>query len=240
MSPGTPPRTTKSAGEPSLRDSLVVLAHELRNPLMLIRTEVALLRRDNVHRASVVESCAVVDHQLNQLAALIEDVVGLARLEDGERHDAQRRLDARDLIHATVSAIAAVVETREIGLVVDVGDDPLTVLGNPVRLTQALTNLLTNAAKFTDPGGTIIVIASGDKHWVEVSIRDTGRGIPMEALDAVFTPFVRGASSTAVEGSGIGLAVAHHVIAAHGGSLQGKSEGLGLGSEFVIRLPAAG
>lgn len=233
----TPPRTTLSAGEPSLRDSLVVLAHELRNPLMLIRTEIALLRRENGDRSNVLETCSIVDQQLTQLGALIEDVVGLASLDNGDQNGTVRRLDLRDVVRCTVSGITALVETQNLSLAVDTGTEALTVCGNAVRLSQALVNILTNAAKFTDPGGTIIVLAAREEEWVRVSVRDTGRGMPGDFPPPAADPTVRAA--VGAQGSGIGLAVAQYVIAAHGGSLHGKSAGLGLGSEFVIRLPAA-
>lgn len=236
MGTGTPSRTTKSAGAPALHDSLVVLAHELRNPLMLIRAEIAMLRRDNPARPSVLESCAVVDHQLTQLAALVGDVARMAGNREELLED-MPELDLRHLIHGTIADVTGLVESRGVELAVDVGPDPLLVRGSAVRLTQALTNLLVNAAKFTEPGGAIVVIAGLECDWIEVSIRDTGCGIPVEVLDAVFDPFVR--ASTSDDGSGIGLVVAQRVVAAHGGSLQGRSDGVGQGSEFIIRLPPA-
>jgi signal transduction histidine kinase len=233
-----PLRTTQSTNTPPVRDSLLILAHELRNPLMLIRTEVALLRRQHVDRPSVAEGCAIIDQQLNQLSELIRDVAGVATPPTGAEAQSAQPLDVRDLLKATADAVTGLAIARSVHLEIDTGAHPLMVCGNAVRLTQALTNLMTNAAKFTDSGGAIIVVGRREGDWNQVSIRDTGRGMSADSLRKLFDP-PAGLTVAPGDGSGIGLAVAQQVIRAHRGTLVGKSDGVGLGSEFVIRLPAA-
>jgi len=205
---------------------------------MLIRTEVALLRRQHVDRPSVAEGCAIIDQQLNQLAELIRDVAGVATPPTGAPVQSHQPLDVRDLLKATADAVTGLAISRSVHLEIATGAHALTVCGNAVRLTQAFTNLMTNAAKFTDSGGAIIVVGRREGEWIQVSVRDTGRGMSADSLKRLFDPSAH-VSPLAGDGSGIGLAVAQNVIQAHGGTLVGKSDGVGLGSEFVIRLPAS-
>ena len=217
----------------SMSDSLVVLVHELRNPLMLVRSEMSLLQRSAGDDTAA--ACARVDRQIAQLDALLKDVMALARSGVFEPPAASRPVDVGNFLSVLVASIRPTAEARGVTLAYDDGGDVFTVVADEVRLMQAVTNLLTNAVKFTESGGRIDVIASRVAGDVSIRIRDTGRGIPPDLVDSVFHPFVRGISDD-VDGLGVGLAVARRAIEMHGGTLTARSDGPGLGSEFVVHL----
>ena len=217
----------------SMSDSLVVLVHELRNPLALIRSEMSLLQRTAGDDTAAV--CARVDRQIAQLDALLKDVMALARSGVFEPPAASGPVDVGNFLSELVASIRPTAEARGVTLAYDDGGGVFTVVADEVRLMQAVTNLLTNAVKFTESGGRIDLIASRVRGDVSIRIRDTGRGIPPDLVDAVFHPFVRGISDD-VDGFGVGLAVARRAIEMHGGTLTVRSEGPGRGSEFVVRL----
>lgn len=219
----------------SMADSLLVLAHELRNPLSLVRTEAAMLGRASTRNDSIGDACERIDRQVTQLDALINDLVMIASNGVARPTVAARAVDLCELLAALATGIRGLSDPRQISVSLDCGVEPLVVLGDEVRLTQALTNVLTNAVKYSERGGRVAIVATRTEAEIHLRIRDTGRGIPPELLDAVFEPFVRGAD-TDVEGLGVGLAVARRIIEAHGGTLTARSDGSGCGSEFTIRL----
>jgi len=221
-----------------LRDALGMLVNELRHPLQSLRSQVGLLRSGERDLLTVLEVCAVFDDQVAQLAALIDDLSVITRPDPAVLMAAREPLDLRELLTAASNAIAGFVALRGLRLMVRMDDDPVLVSGDRVRLTQAITNLLMNAARYCESGDLIHAVAFREGGNVRVHVRDTGMGIPPHLLEHVFDPFVRLHPGSA-EGNGIGLTVARLVVDAHGGTLEARSDGVGRGSELTMVLPGS-
>jgi signal transduction histidine kinase/ActR/RegA family two-component response regulator len=217
---------------------LASLAHELRNPLAPIRTGVAILRMTGADaRAPTV--LAMMERQLQHMARLLDDLLDVSRISRGKITLHQERIDLRDVVGAAVEANRPLMEEMGHQLSVSVPSEPAFLNADPVRLAQILSNLLNNAAKYTPPGGQIVLKAEHRGDEVEVAVADNGNGIPGESLESIFEMFtqVGSQSSNGQTGLGIGLSLAKGLIALHGGTIEAHSQGLGHGSEFRIRLP---
>jgi len=214
---------------------LAMLGHELRNPLAPVLNAVQLLRARGGHAHEV----EIIERQTLQMARLVDDLLDVSRINTGR---VQLRKEPHVLarsIERAVEATMPLIEERKHQLVVDV-DERLAVDADPVRLAQVLTNLLNNAAKYMERGGTIAVRAIRDRDQVVVSVTDRGVGIPADELPHVFDLFVQGQRSLdrAQGGLGIGLTLVRTLVEMHGGTITARSDGPGCGSEFVVRLPA--
>jgi signal transduction histidine kinase len=220
---------------------LAMLAHELRNPLQTIRNAIHLMRSNPSEDAwRLTRAHDIAERQLVHLTRLVDDLLDISRVTLGKIQLTREMVDLAALVTRAVETVQPLIAERGHELTVDLPPGGLTVLGDPVRLTQALTNVLTNAAKYTDPGGRIWISASLERaSEIEIRVRDTGIGIPTELLPAVFDLFTQleRASDRTQGGMGIGLALVRSLIAMHGGSVSAHSEGPGRGSEFVLRLP---
>jgi len=214
---------------------LAMLAHELRNPLAPVRSGLDLLEASGSD-AAVVEP---MRRQVEHLVRLVDDLLDVSRITQG-MIDLQREvLDLRRIAGAAVETSRPVLDAHDHSLQVSLPDEPLTVEGDPVRLTQVLTNLLNNAARYTDDGGQISLSAAREGSDAVLRVRDTGAGISGEMLSRIFDLFVQADRSLdrAKGGLGIGLTLVRRLVEMHNGSVQAFSAGPGLGSEFVIRLP---
>lgn len=219
---------------------LAVLSHELRTPLAsvvagldLLRLKLGNVADDSVHRAR-----EVVDRQARQLARLVDDLLDVSRIEAGK---IELRIDdvAVDaMIDQAVAAVRPALDHKRHVLNLELPDEALFVLADPARVTQILSNVLANAARYTDAGGTIRLACSAEQAFIELSVKDNGRGIAAEVLPHVFEPFVQ-ERSAADGGLGIGLNVVKRLVEMHGGTVAAHSQGLGHGAEIVIRLPRA-
>ncbi len=218
---------------------LAMLAHELRNPLAPIRNAVHLMKLKAVTDPQLVMSRDIIDRQLLQLSRLVDDLLDVSRITRGKINLARQRVRLGELVERAVETITPAIESRSHRLTVEVPERPLHIYGDPMRLTQALGNVLGNAAKYTDAGGAITVRAQRHHRDVEISIRDTGIGIPPELLPCIFDLFTQAdqRGGRPQGGLGIGLALVRRLIDMHGGTVTVSSEGPGKGSEFVIRLP---
>jgi PAS domain S-box-containing protein len=219
---------------------LAMLAHELRNPLAAINSAVQLTSLTGVR--DQIEWCMdVINRQIKQLARLIDDLLDVSRITRGKIQLRTERIDVRAVLRSAVEAARALIEARRHDLVVIIEPGALMVEGDPLRLEQVVTNLLTNAAKYTDSGGRIDLSAGREGAEVVIRVRDTGIGISPEQISEMFELFAQGDRSLARSegGLGIGLTLARSLAEMHGGSLTAKSEGRGKGSEFVVRLPTA-
>jgi signal transduction histidine kinase/CheY-like chemotaxis protein len=219
---------------------LALLGHELRNPLAPIMTALSLIemRRGQVDdESSPWPELEVVNRQVRHLARLVDDLLDVSRIRSGkvELRRSPVRLD--DVVQKAVEMASPLLEQRNHRLTVEV--PPLTLDGDEARLAQVFANLLTNAAKFTDPGGTIRVQASQCDGQAEVRVIDNGRGIDREMLPHVFDVFVQGRERRE-GGLGLGLALVRSLTSLHGGSVEAHSDGPGRGSELVVRLPVVG
>ncbi len=217
---------------------LAMLGHELRNPLTPIVTAVQLLSI----KAGGVKSreLDVIERQVQHLRRLVDDLLDVSRITRGRIELAPERLDLADLVGRALETVAPVIERAEHEVDLQVAPG-LLVDADPLRMTQVITNLLTNAAKYTPPGGRIQVIGGADGARVVLRVIDNGTGLTPELLSRVFDLFVQGPRNLARSdgGLGIGLAIVKQLVAAHGGRVAAYSEGPGRGSEFVLDLPRA-
>jgi two-component system CheB/CheR fusion protein len=214
---------------------LALVAHELRQPL---HASIAALRimEARPSKASGAHARSVVERQIVQMSRLVEDLVDAARIVRGHIQLALSPTDLRAAIEVTADSLRPLIAERRHQFVLTVPEQPVIVLADTTRLEQVFTNLLTNAAKYTDPGGRITVnLANGN--GASVSITDNGRGIDSAVLPTVFDLFTRGAND--VRGFGVGLAVTRRLVELHGGSIEARSAGAGCGSEFVVWFPLA-
>lgn len=215
---------------------LAMLGHELRNPLSPIVTALHLMkiRPNESERARVV-----IERQVDHLVRLVDDLSDVSRIARGKVELKRESVRLADVVAKAVEMVTPLVEQRGHSLSIEIPNDSLWVDGDPTRLSQVVSNLLTNAAKYTTRAGeiTIQVFAEGDDAVVRV--RDTGIGIEPEMLKHVFDLFVqdRQALDSSQGGMGLGLTIVRNLVQLHGGSVAATSEGLGKGSEFIVRLP---
>lgn len=219
---------------------LAMLAHELRNPLAAIGNAVMLSSRSDM-RDHLDWSLDVIRRQMRHLSRLIDDLLDVARISRGKIELKCGRIDAVSILHDAVESVRPLIEEKQHALKVCVEPEGLWADADPIRLEQIIVNLLNNAAKFTDKGGTIEVSARREDDSVTIVISDTGVGIPPEKLPEMFDLFVQGDRSSARSegGLGIGLTVVKKLVEMHGGRISARSGGPGKGSEFTIRIPAA-
>ena len=220
---------------------LATLAHELRNPLAPIRNAVHLLKSGDPTGDNVRAARAIIDRQVHHMVRLVDDLMDVSRITLGQVNLRNERLALRRVIEDAVEAAAPAIEAGNHRLVVDVPAATLQLEGDGTRLSQVFQNLLDNAAKYTPPGGTITLSAENRGDRVVVSVRDTGIGIASEAKARVFELFTRVHPNDRIKtsGLGIGLSLARKLIELHMGDIEVRSEGAGMGSEFIVTLPAA-
>jgi CheY-like chemotaxis protein len=215
---------------------LATLAHELRNPLAPRSNCVGLLKRGVPDATPVLQ---VMDRQLHHLIRLVDDLLELSRITRGKVELRMEDLDLRRVIEAAVETSRPLVDKGRHRLEVELRDEPLGVRGDPVRLAQVVSNLLNNAARYTDDGGRITLEGFADAGEAVLRVHDNGSGLSEEALVGVFDMFTQAdASDTrAQHGLGIGLALVRNLVEMHGGVVNAYSDGPGLGSTFEVRLP---
>src|SRR5262245_61369655 len=218
---------------------LATLAHELRNPLAPIRNGLQILRlaaRDPVAMTQVQE---MLERQVNHLVGLVDDLMEVARVTRGRIELRREPVDLGAMLRSAVETSRPLIEAAQHELVVDLPEEPVTLIADPVRLAQIVANLLNNAAKYTEDGGRISLAGRCEGNHAVVSVRDTGVGIPIEVLPRVFDLFAQADRTyhRAQGGLGIGLTLVRTLVELHGGTVSAKSEGVGRGSEFVVRLP---
>jgi signal transduction histidine kinase len=218
---------------------LAMLGHELRNPLAPIATAVQLMQ---LHpRGDRRRELEVIDRQVKHVIRLVDDLLDVSRITRGKVQLNKVRVEASRLVANAVEMASPLLEQRRHQLAVEVPRSGLPLDADDARLAQVLANLLTNAAKYTEPGGHIAVTAACEGAEVVIRVRDNGRGIAAEMLPRIFDLFVQGQRSPdrAEGGLGLGLALVRNLVELHGGSVAARSEGPGCGSEFVVRLPRA-
>jgi signal transduction histidine kinase len=218
---------------------LAVLAHELRNPLAPIRNAVEIMRRSALTDPQLSWSRDVIERQVKHLTRLVDDLLDVSRITRGNINLSRESVAVSTIVARAIETIQPLIAEQRHELIVEVTDESLEVEGDLTRLTQVLGNLLNNAAKYTDPGGSIAVSAHRANTDVEIRVRDNGIGIPPELLPRLFQLFtqVDGAAHRAQGGLGIGLALVRQLVQMHGGTVTAYSKGPGHGSEFLIRLP---
>jgi signal transduction histidine kinase len=217
---------------------LAMLAHELRNPLAPIVNALHLMRM-NVSDRQLAWSREVIERQLTHLTRLVDDLLDVSRITRGKIALSREPVEVQTFIGHAVEGIQPLLDERAHTLTVDIPERTLLVIGDSLRLTQALGNVLGNAVKYTDRGGHIQLKAAAKGTDIEIRVRDDGIGIPAERLPLIFDLFTQldRKSDHPQSGLGIGLALVRRLLEMHGGSVEARSDGAGRGSEFVIRLP---
>ena len=238
--------TVRSRAEDALRQAdrhkdefLAMLAHELRNPLAPIRNAVHLMRMKALQDPQMCLARDVIERQLSQLTRLVDDLLDVSRITRGKINLTRQPLKVSELIARAVETVEPIIQGRSQVLTVELPEQPPVVDGDCMRLTQAIANVLGNAAKYTDAGGSIVLQVCARARDVEIRVRDTGIGIPAEVLPKIFDLFTQldQRMERPQSGLGIGLALVRRLVQMHGGSVSAHSEGAGRGSEFVICLP---
>jgi signal transduction histidine kinase len=218
---------------------LAMLAHELRNPLAPILNAVQLIRRKPLADPQLLWSRDVIERQLRHLTRLVDDLLDVSRITRGKINLSREPVEVADLVARAVETVQPLIAERGHQLHLSVTPAPIRVFGDPLRLTQALGNVLSNAAKYTENGGQISVTARQVDHTVEIRVQDTGIGIPIDMQPMIFDMFTQLSPQTGrpQSGLGIGLALVRKLLEMHGGSVSAFSQGNGHGSEFLISLP---
>ena len=220
---------------------LSVLSHELRNPLAPLRNAAHVLERAEPAGSQARRAREIIGRQVAQLTRLVDDLLDVTRVARGKAELKKTLLDLAAVVRLTVEDHRALFDDRGIGLEFRAQTGPVWVNGDMARLSQVVGNLLANAAKFTDPGGHVVVSVGGDGKEAHVSVRDDGVGIAPEVLMSLFTPFTqaRRTLDRTRGGLGVGLALVKGIAELHGGSARAQSPGEGGGAEFSISLPSA-
>ena len=220
---------------------LATLAHELRNPLAPIRTAAEILGHPRVPADQAMRAVDVVRRQVSQMSRLLDDLLDVARITRRALHLKKERVDLRSIVAAAVETVGPMIDARRHRLVLRLVDADQGMDADPLRITQVLCNLLTNAAKYTDPGGTITISTQATPVARILKVGDTGIGLTPAATKRIFGMFMQETSvlERSEGGLGIGLALAKGLVLLHQGTIDVFSEGLGRGSEFIVSLPAA-
>ncbi|TWC50487.1 signal transduction histidine kinase [Pseudomonas sp. SJZ080] len=219
------------------RKVLVVVAHELRNPLTPLSMIAGRLVR--VPSEELPRMQKLIEGQVQHMSRLLEDLLDIARASTGKFHLDCSIVDMTQIIHEAIDICTPVMIAHQLQFSAELPEHALMVKGDPTRLNQTLGNLLGNAAKYTPAGGTVGLSVTAENGVMKISIRDTGIGITAKALPFIFEPFVQDVHAVGFNGSGlgIGLTVVRELVEAHGGTVTGHSAGDGKGSEFVVTLP---
>jgi PAS domain S-box-containing protein len=218
---------------------LATLAHELRNPLAPIQHAVKILDTAASDAQQRVWAREVIARQTQRMALLLDDLLDVSRITSGRLDLKKEYLNLDSLVATAIETARPLIENKRHKLEVQLPPEPMELEVDPLRLSQALSNLLTNAAKYTDAGGHITLIVSVGGDELRMTVRDNGIGLNPQAMPQLFEMFsqVQSAIDRAEGGLGIGLALVKGLVALHGGTVEAHSAGLGRGSEFTIRLP---
>ena len=221
-------------------DFLATLAHELRNPLAPLRNAVQILALRGDDSAVVAQTNELMDRQIQQMVRLVDDLLEVSRIGRGKISLQKAPVDLAEVVATAVETSRPLIDSHRHKLTVMLPDRPVRVEADAARLAQVLSNLLNNAAKYTEDGGRIELIAQQTPKEAVLRVRDNGVGIAPEILPQLFDMFMQVESSTdrSQGGLGIGLTLVRRLVEMHGGKIEARSAGLGKGSEFLVRLPA--
>ncbi len=229
-------RAEAEAANRAKDEFLAILGHELRNPLAPITTALQIMRM----RGACDRELDVIERQVGHLTRLVDDLLDVSRAMRGKIELHRRDTELVEIVTDAIELASPLLEQRRHVMDVDVPAHGLGVHVDPARLVQVVSNLLTNAAKYSDPGSRITVRGMRTDHAIRLSVRDRGVGISPEMIGRVFDPFVQQAQTIdrARGGLGLGLPIVRSLVELHGGTVLATSEGVGCGSEFTIELPA--
>jgi signal transduction histidine kinase len=218
---------------------LAVVAHELRHPIAPIRNAATVLARISSPEPLLGRMQSIIERQVTHLGRLVGDLVDVAQVSTGKLRLERTMTGLAGVLDDAVAASRPAIDARHQRFLVRMSPPEMHLDGDSVRLTQVFSNLLDNASKYTPEGGEIRLWVEADNAKVVVTISDTGIGIPAEALDHIFEPFMRDVHANVFNstGMGIGLTVVRELVEGHGGTVVASSSGSGLGSRFVVTLP---
>jgi signal transduction histidine kinase/ActR/RegA family two-component response regulator len=223
-------------------DFLGIVSHELRTPLTAILGWARMLKRGMLTSPRARErALEAIERNAALQARLVDDLLDVSRIVSGKLALDMSLVDLATIIEAAIDSVRPTLLSKGLEIETTLHEERVTVLGDPRRLQQVVWNLLTNAIKFTPPGGRIEIALARSDHTASVSVRDTGIGIPADVLPKIFERFKQ-ADGTATRlhgGLGLGLSIVRHVVESHGGKAAARSEGEGRGAEMVIDLPIA-
>ena len=218
---------------------LAMLAHELRNPLAPLRNALEAMRLKPHDHEALAWARGLMERQVAQMVRLIDDLLDLSRVSRGRIELRFERADITSLVHAALDVCSPAIVQAGHRLRLELPQTPATLRCDSTRVIQVICNLLSNATKYTPPGGDITLTVQKQGEIIELRVRDTGTGIPRDMLSRVFDMFTQLSQSLdrAQGGLGIGLTLVKRLVELHGGTVEARSEGLGKGAEFVVRLP---
>lgn len=240
--------TDRKRAEESLREAdrrkdefLATLAHELRNPLAPIRNAVHILHALGPQEQRLLWARDVIDRQVQQMSRLVDDLLDVSRITQGKIQLRKEHIALSEVVKIATEISRPLIENGKHTLTVTVSPEPVLVEADATRLVQVLANLLNNAAKYTEEKGHIWLTAACEAEQAVIRVRDDGMGIPQDMLPRIFDMFTQVKSSLqrSQGGLGIGLTLVKKLVEMHGGTVSAYSDGLGQGSEFVVRLPLA-
>ncbi len=219
------------------KNILAMVAHELRNPLTpisLIAERMVRLPSDQLPRMR-----ELIEGQVRHISKLVDDLLDVSRVSTGKLRVERQHVDMIEILNNAIGACSPLMMAKKQHFEAHLPDGALIVNGDPARLTQILSNLLANAAKYTPAGGSIELSVTVQADVLKISVSDNGIGISADVLPFIFDPYVQDEHAIGFNGSGlgIGLTVVRELVEAHGGKVVGMSEGSGKGSEFVVTLP---
>ncbi len=239
-------RTEQKKAEEELQEAhrrkdafLATLSHELRNPLAAIRTALYALGEEGKESAPVRAMTEIIERQSSHLVRLIDDLLDVSRISLGKMALRRERIDVAAVVRQVIADSSPLSKEGGLRLSASVPEEPIKVDADRVRIAQVVNNLLHNAYKFTPVGGEIRVTVETDDGEVVIRVADTGVGMTAEERARVFEMFGQADEGVPGEGLGIGLSLARSIVELHGGSIEAKSAGPGLGSEFLMRIQAA-
>jgi signal transduction histidine kinase len=218
---------------------LATLAHELRNPLAPLRNALEILRTAGNDADTLRSARDMMERQLHQLVRLVNDLLDVSRITTGKMILQKERIQLQDVVKSALEAAGPLIEARHHRLTLLLPPEPVVLFADFTRLAQVFLNLLNNAAKFTDVGGNITFAAELKDGELVVTVTDTGIGISTKMLPEIFDMFAQADRSLerAQAGLGVGLTLVKHLVELHGGTVIARSDGLGGGSQFIVRLP---
>jgi signal transduction histidine kinase/CheY-like chemotaxis protein len=218
---------------------LATLAHELRNPLAPIRTGLDILRIRSGDAQATQRATDIMERQLRQMVRLVDDLLDVSRINTGKLAIKMGRVELKAVVNDALEVVRSYIELHGHELIIDLPDRPVFLHGDATRLAQILSNLLNNAAKYTNRGGRVTLEAHVEDRTLVLAVSDTGIGLAPEMLDQVFEMFVQVDSTLerTNAGLGVGLSLARRLVELHGGTIAAQSAGVGQGSTFTVRLP---
>ncbi|MGY6158782.1 ATP-binding protein [Paraburkholderia strydomiana] len=222
-----------------LKDAfLATVSHELRTPLNAMQSWLYLLQHENTDPELIARGIEAIDRNVELQTRLVDDLLDLSRIAAGKLFINSSEVDLVPLLVAEISDVKLAARAKGVEIVPQLADT-LLVEGDPLRLRQVFSNVLSNALKYSKAEGKIDIVASRAGNWAEIRVEDNGAGIPASFINHVFEPFAQASQATTRRfgGLGIGLAIAKSIVTLHGGSITAHSEGDGRGSTFVVHIP---